>query len=88
MNTVRSVGLPSRQSLPPEGWWEEEYLLTADAYVAIVRDFAAALNRDGIEIGDSGVTYPSIAVLLARVADGTISAKTSKEIFEKDLCRS
>ena len=24
------------RSLPPEGWWTEEYLLTTDRYVAIV----------------------------------------------------
>ncbi|OUM45089.1 alpha/beta fold hydrolase [Arthrobacter sedimenti] len=34
------------RSLPPEGWWEEEYLLTTDAYVAIVRDFSAALGLE------------------------------------------
>lgn len=34
------------RSLPPENWWEEEYLLTADTYVDIVRDFAAALRLD------------------------------------------
>ncbi|NEK85623.1 alpha/beta hydrolase [Blastococcus saxobsidens] len=34
------------RSLPPEGWWTEEYLLTTDRYVAIVEDFCAALGLD------------------------------------------
>jgi len=50
-------------------------------------DFAAALNREGMDISQSKITYPPIAVLLARVADGSISAKTSKEVFERVLTK-
>lgn len=32
------------RSLPPDGWWTEEYLLTTDRYVAIVEDFCEALG--------------------------------------------
>lgn len=32
------------RSLPPDGWWTEEYLLTTDRYVAIVEDVCAALG--------------------------------------------
>jgi pimeloyl-ACP methyl ester carboxylesterase len=32
------------RSLPPDGWWTEEYLLTTDRYVAIVEDFCDALG--------------------------------------------
>jgi pimeloyl-ACP methyl ester carboxylesterase len=34
------------RSLPPEGWWTEEYLLTTDAYVGYVQDFCDALGLD------------------------------------------
>ncbi len=34
------------RSLPPDGWWTEEYLLTTDRYVAVVEDFCAALRLD------------------------------------------
>ena len=32
------------RSLPPDGWWTEEYMLTTDRYVAIVEDFCEALG--------------------------------------------
>lgn len=32
------------RSLPPEGWWEREYLLTTDRYAALVEDFCDALG--------------------------------------------
>lgn len=32
------------RSLPPEGWWREEYLLTTDHYVAVVEDFCDAVG--------------------------------------------
>jgi pimeloyl-ACP methyl ester carboxylesterase len=34
------------KSIPPDGWWRREYLLTTDAYVAIVEDFCDALGID------------------------------------------
>lgn len=34
------------RSLPPDGWWTEEYLLTTDRYVALVEDVCAALELD------------------------------------------
>lgn len=34
------------RSLPPAGWWTEEYLLTTDRYVALVEDVCAALGLD------------------------------------------
>ncbi|MFJ4634137.1 alpha/beta fold hydrolase [Streptomyces hygroscopicus] len=33
-------------SLPPEGWWEEEYLLTSERYVDTVMSFVHALELD------------------------------------------
>jgi len=34
------------RSLPPEGWWEEEYLLTREAYAETVMAFVRALGLD------------------------------------------
>ena len=34
------------RSLPPEGWWEEEYLLTREAYVGAVMAFVRAMGLD------------------------------------------
>jgi aspartyl-tRNA(Asn)/glutamyl-tRNA(Gln) amidotransferase subunit B len=42
----------------------------------------AALNRDGAEIAASRVDPKSLGALLRRVADGTVSGKTAKEVFD------
>ena len=34
------------RSVPPEGWWEKEYLLTRDAYAGTVMAFLRALNLE------------------------------------------
>ena len=34
------------RSLPPEGWWEEEYLLTREAYVETIMSFLEALELE------------------------------------------
>ena len=48
----------------------------------VTGELAAALNRDGIEIGASRLTASRLAGLLTRIADGTISGKIAKEVFE------
>jgi aspartyl-tRNA(Asn)/glutamyl-tRNA(Gln) amidotransferase subunit B len=48
----------------------------------VMGELAAALNRDGIDIGDSKLKAGRIAGLLKRIADGTISGKMAKEVFE------
>jgi len=68
----------------------------ADYYEAVVRalpgepklaanmvmgDLAGLLNRDGLEIGASRVGAPSLAALLARIVDQTISGKIAKDVF-------
>jgi aspartyl-tRNA(Asn)/glutamyl-tRNA(Gln) amidotransferase subunit B len=45
-------------------------------------DLSAALNRDGIDIGDSSVGPAEMAGLLSRIQDGTISGKIAKGVFE------
>jgi aspartyl-tRNA(Asn)/glutamyl-tRNA(Gln) amidotransferase subunit B len=45
-------------------------------------ELAAFLNRDGLEIGASRVNASSLAVLLRRIGDQTISGKLAKDVFE------
>jgi len=48
----------------------------------VMGELAAALNRDGIDIGESKLSAGRVAGLLKRIADGTISGKIAKEVFE------
>jgi aspartyl-tRNA(Asn)/glutamyl-tRNA(Gln) amidotransferase subunit B len=45
-------------------------------------ELAAALNRDGLGIEAAKVGAPALAMLLARIADHTISGKIAKDVFE------
>ena len=52
-------------SLPPEGWWEREYLLTTDRYASLVEDFCDALGiRRPVVLGCS--MAGSLCIELAR----------------------
>ena len=44
-------------------------------------DLAAFINRDGLDITASRVSATSLAALLRRIADHTISGKIAKEVF-------
>jgi len=44
-------------------------------------DVSATLNREGLDISAIPVTAAQLAVLLQRIADGTISNKIAKEVF-------
>ena len=48
----------------------------------ITGELSAALNRDGVDIGDSKIAPADLAALLSRIQDGTISGKIAKEVFE------
>jgi len=48
----------------------------------VMGELSGALNRDAIEIDDSKVDANSLADLLARIVDNTISGKIAKEVFE------
>jgi aspartyl-tRNA(Asn)/glutamyl-tRNA(Gln) amidotransferase subunit B len=48
----------------------------------VIGDLSAALNRDGLEIEQSRVDATSVAGLLDRLADGTITGKIAKEVFD------
>ncbi len=48
----------------------------------VMGELAAALNKEGLEIGVSRVSSASLAGLLKRILDNTISGKIAKEVFE------
>jgi aspartyl-tRNA(Asn)/glutamyl-tRNA(Gln) amidotransferase subunit B len=48
----------------------------------VMGEVSSALNRDNLDIGDSRVSAPELASLLARIVDATISGKIAKEVFE------
>ncbi|HEX2605100.1 MAG TPA: Asp-tRNA(Asn)/Glu-tRNA(Gln) amidotransferase GatCAB subunit B, partial [Oxalicibacterium sp.] len=47
----------------------------------LMGDVSSTLNREGIEIDAALVTPTQLALLLKRIADGTISNKIAKEVF-------
>ena len=48
----------------------------------VMGELSGALNRDGLEVAQSRVAAPTLAGLLARIGDNTISGKIAKEVFE------
>jgi len=48
----------------------------------VIGELNAALHRDGLEIGSSRIAAAALATLLDKIADGTISGKIAKEVFE------
>ncbi|MBJ9676625.1 Asp-tRNA(Asn)/Glu-tRNA(Gln) amidotransferase subunit GatB [Burkholderia gladioli] len=48
----------------------------------LMGDVSSLLNREGIEIDASPVSAAQLALVLQRIADGTISNKIAKEIFQ------
>ena len=47
----------------------------------LMGDVSSTLNREGIDIAHSPVSSLQFALLLKRIADGTISNKLAKEVF-------
>jgi aspartyl-tRNA(Asn)/glutamyl-tRNA(Gln) amidotransferase subunit B len=47
----------------------------------LMGDVASTLNREGVDIAESPVEASQLALLLKRIADGTISNKAGKEVF-------
>jgi aspartyl-tRNA(Asn)/glutamyl-tRNA(Gln) amidotransferase subunit B len=47
----------------------------------LMGDVASTLNREGMEISQAPVNAKQFALLLTRIADGTISNKIAKEVF-------
>ena len=48
----------------------------------VIGDLSAVLNRDGVDIAGSKVSAETLAGLLDRIVDETISGKIAKEVFE------
>jgi len=48
----------------------------------VLGDLAGALNKDGLDIGDSRVSADEFAGLISRIHDDTISGKIAKQVFE------
>ena len=48
----------------------------------VMGDLAAALNRDGLDIGATRVAATALAELLDKIENGTISGKIAKQVFE------
>ena len=48
----------------------------------VMGELAAALNKEGIEVSAGRLPAARLAELLKRIADGTISGKIAKEVFE------
>jgi aspartyl-tRNA(Asn)/glutamyl-tRNA(Gln) amidotransferase subunit B len=48
----------------------------------VIGELTGALNRDGLEARDARLPAAELAVLLDKIADGTISGKIAKEVFE------
>lgn len=47
----------------------------------LMGDVSAQLNRESLEIGESPVSSAQLALIIQRIADGTISNKIGKDIF-------
>ena len=47
----------------------------------LMGDVSSTLNREGVDIADAPVKAQQLALLLQRIADGTISNKIAKEVF-------
>lgn len=66
-------------------YFETTAAITGDSKTAanwVTGDVAAALNRAELEISDSPVTASTLGALLLRIADGTVSGKIAKTLFE------
>jgi len=48
----------------------------------IVGDLSGALNKEGLDIGESRISAEDLAGLLTRISDNTISGKIAKQVFE------
>jgi len=48
----------------------------------VMGELSGALNKEGLEIGQTRIDADKLAGLLARIADNTISGKIAKEVFE------
>lgn len=70
---------------PLGDYFEALAAVTGDARTSVnwvLGDFSAHLNAAGLPVAESPVTVELLAELLGLVADGTLSGKMAKEVFE------
>ncbi len=88
---VRDYGLKPEdaevltQSRALADYFEEAAASAGDARQAanwVTGELSAALNRDGLDVTASRIPAAALGGLLERIADGTISGKIAKEVFE------
>jgi aspartyl-tRNA(Asn)/glutamyl-tRNA(Gln) amidotransferase subunit B len=88
---VAAHGLPAESaaqlvsSRATAEYFEHTVAAGVDARLAsnwMVGEMSAALNRAGIEITDAPVGWEQFARLQQRIADGTISGKIAKDVFD------
>ena len=48
----------------------------------VLGELSGALNKEGLEIGDSRISSTGLAGLITRIHDNTISGKIAKQVFE------
>jgi aspartyl-tRNA(Asn)/glutamyl-tRNA(Gln) amidotransferase subunit B len=66
-------------------YFEQVVAEGADARLAanyVLGDLAGALNKDGINVANSNISAVSLAGLIRRIMDSTISGKIAKDVFE------
>jgi aspartyl-tRNA(Asn)/glutamyl-tRNA(Gln) amidotransferase subunit B len=82
--TAEDAGMLT-QSRALADYFEAVVAVGADAKMAanwVTGDLKGALNKAGLEIPESPVTATQLGGLLLRIADGTLSGKLAKQVFE------
>ncbi len=67
-------------------YYEEALTETGEARLSanwVIVELAGALNREGLDIGQSPVSAKRLGGIIKRIADNTISGKIAKQIFEQ-----
>jgi len=70
---------------PLGDYFEALAAATGDARISVnwvLGDFSAHVNSTGLQVAESPVTVELLAGLLGLVANGTLSGKMAKEVFE------
>ena len=88
---VREYALPATEAAmlvshrEMAGYFERLVAAGVDARLAgnwLLGEVSAALNKSEIDIADAPVSSTQLAEMLKRIADGTISGKLAKEVFD------
>ncbi len=80
-----AVGLTSSQAM--SAYFEAVVAKTGDANAKLAANWlmgevSSQLNRESLDIGNSPVSPAQLALVIQRIADGTISNKIAKDIFQ------